>query len=92
MHKNGINANIGIRGFTMWKQKQLSDKMLPPVSIEPRPLMNLWIQVQHSPFWTNLTFAKSKNQVVQEQKFKDLLGSTSQVSPERIMLNLESEV
>ena len=27
--------------------------MLSPVSIESSPLMNLWFQVQHSPFWTN---------------------------------------
>ena len=31
--------------------------MLPPVSIEPRPLMNLWFQVQYSPFYTNWAFA-----------------------------------
>ena len=36
--------------------------------------------------------AKSKNQVVHEQKFKDLLSSTCQVSPDRIALDLESEV
>ena len=36
--------------------------------------------------------SKSKNQVVHEQKFKDLLSSTCQVSPERIVLDLESEV
>ena len=36
--------------------------------------------------------SKSKHQVVQEQKFKDLLGSTCQVSVERSMLDLESEV
>ena len=34
----------------------------------------------------------SKYQVVYEQKFKDLLSSTRQVSVERIMLDLESEV
>ena len=33
------------------------DKILPPVGIEPRPLMNLCFQVQHSPFYTNLTCA-----------------------------------
>ena len=27
--------------------------MLPPVSIELNPLMNLWFQVQHYPFYTN---------------------------------------
>ena len=36
--------------------------------------------------------SKSKNQVVHEQKFKDLLSSTCQVSPEGIVLDLESEV
>ena len=72
---------------------------------------NLWLQVQHSHFWTKLTFTyktetlgslynhaaliltesvKSKNQVVHEQKFKDLLSSTWQGSPERIALDLES--
>ena len=29
MHKNGNNANIGIRGFISWKQKKISYKMLP---------------------------------------------------------------
>ena len=53
----GNNANIGIRGFTTWKKS--SDKMLPPVGIEPRPLIasdSLWFQVQHYPLYTNLTF------------------------------------
>ena len=36
--------------------------------------------------------SKSKHQVVHEQKFKDLLSSTCQVSVERSMLDLESEV
>ena len=31
--------------------------MLLPVSIEPGPLINLWFQVQHSPFYTNWAFA-----------------------------------
>ena len=35
------------------ENKKSSNKMVPPVSIEPRPLMNL----HHSPFWTNLVFA-----------------------------------
>ena len=73
--------------------------MLHPMSIEP---LHFWFQVQHSPFWTNLTFAcktetlgslynyalliltksckNSKNQVVHEQKLKDLISSTCQVS------------
>ena len=87
--------------------------MLLLVGIEPGPLINLWFQVQHYPFWANLAFAcktetlgslyshalliltyisESKNQVVHEQKFKNPLSSTCQISPERIVLDLESEV
>ena len=88
--------------------------MLHPVGIEPRPLIashSPWFQVQHYPFYTNLTCksetlrslyihalliplksSKSNYQVVHEQKFKDLLSSTCQVSVQRIMLDLESEV
>ena len=36
--------------------------------------------------------SKSKNQVVHEQKFKDPLSSTCQVSSERRVLDLELEV
>ena len=36
-HNIGNNANIGIGGFTVWKKS--SDKMLPPVGIEPGPLI-----------------------------------------------------
>ena len=33
--------------------------MLPPVSIES---LDIWFQVQHSPFWTNFAFAcKTEN-------------------------------
>ena len=53
----GNNANIGLRGFTTWKQKKSRDKMLPLVGTEPGPLMNLWFQVQHSPSWTNWAFS-----------------------------------
>ena len=87
--------------------------MLPPVGIEPRPLITS--DSKSNTVWTKLTFAsktetleslyghallivakssqflKYKNQVVHEQKFKDLLSSTWQVSVERIVLDLESE-
>ena len=39
-----------------------------------------------------LKSSKSKYQVVHEQKFKYLLSSTRQVSVERIVLDLESEI
>ena len=39
-----------------------------------------------------LKSSKSKHQVVHDQKFKDLLSSTCQVSVERSILDLESEV
>ena len=35
----GNNASIVIRGFTMWKQKNSTNKMLPPVSTEPLDLI-----------------------------------------------------
>ena len=38
-----------------------------------------------------LKSSKSKYQVVHEQKFKDLLSSTCQVSVEKIVLDLELE-
>ena len=110
MHKNGNNANIGIRDFISCKQKKIQLQNASQVSIEP---LDLWFQVQHAPLYTNLAFAcktetlsslynhalfiltkspKSKHQVVHEQKFKDLLSSTCQVSVERSMLDLGSEV
>ena len=52
MHRNGNNANIGIRGFVSWKWKiQLQNATL--VSIEPQD----WLQVQYAPLYTNLAFA-----------------------------------
>ena len=58
--------------------------MLTPVGIEPWSLINLWFQVQHSPFWANLAFAyktetkssKSENQVMHKRKFKDPVAFT----------------
>ena len=38
-HRLDENANIGIRGFTAWKQKISSGMMLPPVGMEPQPLI-----------------------------------------------------
>ena len=90
------------------KKIQLQNATL--VSIEP---LDLWLQVQCAPLYTNLAFAcktetlnslyshalliltksfKSKHQVVHEQKFKDLLSSSCQVSVERSILDLGSEV
>ena len=39
-------------------KKKSSDKMLPPVRIKSIPLINLWFQVQHSPFSANLASAR----------------------------------
>ena len=39
------------------KKRESSYKMLLPVKIEPRSLINLWLQVQYSPFWANWVFA-----------------------------------
>ena len=83
-----------------------------PSGDRTRASHNLWFQVQHYPFWTNLAFtcknetlgslyshalliltksSKSKNQVMHEQKFKDLLSSTCLTSSDRKLLDLESE-
>ena len=51
------NANIGISVFTAWKQKNSSDKMLPPVGIEPKPLIASDSMSNTIPFNTNLTCA-----------------------------------
>ena len=89
------------------------EKNVTPSGNRTRASHRIWFQIQHYPFYTNLTFAcktetsgflyshalliplklsKSKFQVVHEQKFKDLLSSTCQVSVERTVLDLESEV
>ena len=111
MHKNGNNANIGSRRLYYVKTKKSSEQCYP-CGNRTEASHNHWFQVQHSPFWTKLTFAcktetlsslyshalliptrlsKFKNQVVHELKFKDL-SSTWQVSVERRVLDLESEV
>ena len=48
---------LPLEAFTMWKQKKCRNKMLTPVSIEPKSLICLWFQVQHSPIWANLACA-----------------------------------
>ena len=53
MHKNGNNANIGIRGFISCKQKK-SVINATPVSIGS---LDLWFIVQYAPLYTNLAFA-----------------------------------
>ena len=74
--------------------KKSSDKMLPPVGIEPEPLIasdsKLGSLYSHA-LLIPLKSSKSKYQVVHEQKFEDLLGSTCQVSVERMVLDLELE-
>ena len=53
--KIGNNANIGIRGFTMWKKIQWQN--VTPSGNRTQASHSLWSQVQHYPFYTNLTFA-----------------------------------
>ena len=52
MHKNDNNANIGSRGFTTWKQKNPVKKCWDRTQASH----NLWFQVQHYPFYTNLAY------------------------------------
>ena len=51
----GNNANIGIRGFTMWKTIQWQN--VTSSGNRTGASHSLWFQVQHYPLYTNLTFA-----------------------------------
>ena len=55
--KLAINPILALEALLQENKKEPIDKILPPVRIELRPLINVWFQVQHSPFWTNLAFA-----------------------------------
>ena len=50
------NANIGIFVFTAWKQKIQWQNVIPSGN-RTQASHNLWFQVQHSPFYINLTCA-----------------------------------
>ena len=54
MHKNGNNANIGIRGFISEKQNNSVTKCCPSEYWTTGPLIQ---SVQHAPLYTNLAFA-----------------------------------
>ena len=55
INKIDNNANIGIREFTTWKKIQWQN--VTPSGNRTRATRSLWFQVQHYPFYTNLTFA-----------------------------------
>ena len=57
MHKNDNNANIGIRVFTMWKQKFKQQHVAP----SEYWTTGLGFQIQYPPFYTNLAFACKAN-------------------------------
>ena len=66
-----------------------------------KKIKNVWVAVDQRKWYSTRVFSQlnkvgnnaniSKNHV-HEQKFKDILSSTWQVSVERIVLDLESEV
>ena len=107
MYKNGNNANIGIKGFISWKKNQLQNATLVSIEpldlwfqVQHAPLYtNLAFACKTETLSSLYSHAlliltessKSKHQVVHEQKFKDLLSSTCQVSVERSMLDLEDQ-
>ena len=66
---------------SLCENKNSSNKMLPPVGIETRPLINLWFQVKHSPFWTNLSFV-CKTETLGSLYSHALLIPTKYPSPE----------
>ena len=64
--------------------------MSPPVGIEPGPLVTSELGFLYSHALFILTkSSKSKNQVVHEEKFKDLLSGTCLTGSERRVLGLE---
>ena len=77
-HNIGSNAIIGIRGF--WTSLAFACKT---GTLDPLYIHALLILTKSS---------KSKNQVVHEQKFKDLLSSTCLTRSGRRVLDLETEV
>ena len=92
--KVGNNANIGNRGFTMWKKIQWQN--VTPSGNRTWASHSLWFQVQHYPFYTNLTFACKTETLGSLYSHALLLycslASKCQVSVERRVLDLESEV
>ena len=56
MHKDGNNANIGSRGFITWKQKN-TVKNVTPSGNRTQASHNLWLEVQHYPFYIKLSCA-----------------------------------
>ena len=51
------NAGIGITGFTAWKQEKIQWQNVTPSADRTQASHNLWFQVQHSSFGTNLAIA-----------------------------------
>ena len=74
--------------FLQRENKKSIAKMLPSVGIELGPLITS--DSKSNTLFSGLT--GQKNQVVHEQKFKDLVSSTCLTSSDRRLLDLESEV
>ena len=75
-----------------WASDSKSNMLLSTLTWHLLVRLRLWAPYIVMLYWFPLNPSKSKYQVVHEQKFKDLLSSTCQVSVERSMLDFESEV
>ena len=101
-HKLDENVNIDIFVFATWKQKYSVTKCYHLwFHVQHYPLWNNLAFVcktktsgslySHALLIQTIS-SKSKNQVVHEQNFKELLSSTCLTSSERRLLDLDSEV
>ena len=108
MHKNGSNANIGMRDFISWKQKNSVTKCCPSEYWTTGPL----ISSPTCPLYTNLslvcktetlsslyshallilTKSSKSKHQVVHEQKFKDLSSTCQIGVERSMLDLGSEV
>ena len=91
MDKNDNNANIGSRGFTIWKQKNPVKKVTPSWN-RTQASHNLWFQVQHSPFWTKLTFAWKTETLGSLYSHALLILTESSKSKNQVVYNTEKVV
>ena len=91
LDENGNDTNIGIKGFTMWKQKKISNKMLPQWVLIPWTSDSKSNTLLSELIW-HVLLLFMQHLVFGLRRFSFSLTSQFQVSLESRMLDLESEV
>ena len=84
-------STVGIEPRPLIASDSKSNTIMSTLTLHSLVRLRLWDPYIVMLYWFLLNPSKSKYQVVHEQKFKDLLSNTWQVSVERLVLNLESE-